>query len=153
VITERRLRAGLVALGVAALIRGAALVLFGLPPRVWLPIAIWLAAGSVVHDLLIAPTSLLLGRILAAGLRHPSGTWIAGNAFRGAWLGLGTAVLVALPLLVGAGHRANPTVIPGRPALNLLLSLALVGTGAGAATAVQLVRAHLPNRREGHRHG
>jgi hypothetical protein len=137
---ERVLRAALIGIGAAALGWGAYLVLFGLPPRVWLPIAIWLAAGSVVHDLLIAPLSLLLGRSLTR-LGRPTGLRIAGNALRGAWLGIGTVLLVGLPLLIGAGRRANPTVIPGRPGLNLALSLALVIIGAGVVIAFNRLRA------------
>ena len=63
---------------------------------------------------------------------RPVGVRVAANALRGAWLGIGTVLLVGLPLLVGAGRRANPTVIPGRPVLNLVLSLTLVIIGAGA---------------------
>jgi len=153
---ERVLRGALIVLGVAASIRGCYLVLFGLPPKVWLPMLVWLAAGVLVHDLLIAPTSLLLGRTfwrllgrIPAGVLGPApvevpgrpvGVRVIANALRGAWLGIGTVLLVGLPLLVGAGQRANPTVIPGRPVLNLFLSLTLVLIGAGAVVVVNLVR-------------
>jgi hypothetical protein len=138
---DRVLRYALITLGVAATLRGAYLVAFGLPPRVWLPMAIWLAAGSAVHDLLLAPGSLLLGRTLGRVLGRKSAVRIAGNALRGAWLGIGTVLLVGLPLLVGARRRANPTVIPGRPVLNLLLSVGLVVTGASLVIALNLIRA------------
>jgi len=128
--TERALRGALIVFGAAASIRGCYLVLFELPPKVWFPMLIWLAAGVLVHDLLIAPMSLLLGRTLR----------ITENAWRGAWLGIGTVLLVGLPLLVGSGRRANPTVIPGRPVLNLLLSLALVIAGAGAVIVLNRAR-------------
>jgi hypothetical protein len=142
---ERALRGALIGLGALVLLRGAYLLLLGLPPRVWFPIALWLAAGSVVHDLLIAPTSLLLGRTLGRTLGRfgrdgRAGLRITGNALRGTWLGIGTVLLVGLPLVVGAGQRANPTVIPGRPLLNLGLSLALVIAGAAAVIAVNLLR-------------
>jgi hypothetical protein len=88
-----------------------------------------------VHDLLIDPASLLLGRVLRRPLRIP----VAGNAIRGAWLGIGTVLLVGLPLVVGAGHRTNPTVIPGRPVLNLFLSLALVLAGAATVIGVSQI--------------
>jgi hypothetical protein len=140
--TDRVLRGVLIGFGVLALARGAWLVLFGLPPRVWFPIVLWLAAGSVANDLLLAPGSLLLGRLLTQRFGRPIVLRVAGNAMRGAWLALGTALLVAAPLLVGARHRANPSVIPGRPGLNLLLSLALVAVGAVAVVIVNLVRVH-----------
>jgi hypothetical protein len=139
---ERATRGALIGLGVAALARGGYQVLFELPPRVWLPMLIWLAAGVLVHDLLIAPTSLLLGRMLGRALRWPVGIRVAGNALRGAWLGIGTVVLVGLPLIVGAGRRGNWTVIPGRPVLNLFLSLALVVLGAGLVIVRNLVHQH-----------
>jgi hypothetical protein len=137
--TERAVRGGLIAVGVLATARGAYLVLFTLPPRQWPAMLLWLAAGIVVHDLLLAPASLGLGRLLG----RPVGLPVAGNALRGAWLGVGTALLVGLPLVVGAGQRANPTVIPGRPGLNLLLSLALVVVGAALVIVVNLVRVNL----------
>jgi hypothetical protein len=135
-ITERMVRGSLIVLGVSALARGVYLVLVDLPPHAWLSILIWLAAGSVVHDLLLAPASLGVGRLLAAVLHRP----VAGNALRGLWLGLGTVLLVGLPVVVGAQHRANPSVIPGRPVLNLAVSLALVLIGAGLMIVLNLVR-------------
>jgi hypothetical protein len=132
---EQVLRIALVVLGVAAIARGITLVLFVIKPAHWIPIGIWLAAGSGVHDLLIAPASLLLGRVLRRPLRIP----LAGNAIRGAWLGIGTVLLVGLPLVVGAGHRTNPTVIPSRPVLNLFLSLALVLAGAATVIGVSQI--------------
>jgi hypothetical protein len=131
VTLETVTRGVLLGLGAAGLARGCYLVLFELPPRVWLPMLIWLAAGVVVHDVFLAPLSLLLGRILVRAIGRPVAIRVAGNALRGAWLGFGTVLLVGLPLLVGAGRRHNWTVIPGRPILNLFLSLALVSIGTG----------------------
>ncbi len=137
---DRVARGALIALGAAALARGGYLVLLELSPKVWFPMLIWLSAGVLAHDLLIAPTSLLLGRMLVKTLGRPTEIRLAGNALRGAWLGTGTVVLVGLPLLVGAGRRANSTVIPGRPVLNLFLSLALVIIGAGLVIIGQALR-------------
>jgi hypothetical protein len=138
---ERALRGALLGLGALVLLRGAYLLLFGLPPRVWLPIALWLALGSVVHDLVLAPTSLLLGRTLGRlGRERRRGLRAAGNALRGTWLGVGTVLLVGLPLVVGAGRRANPTVIPGRPLLNLGVSLALVIAGSAVVIVINVLR-------------
>ena len=129
-------RGVLIVLGVLALARGAWLVLLGLPPRVWLPIGLWLAVGVAANDLVLSPISLLLGRLVIRRVVPR----VAGNALRGAWLALGAVLLVAGPLLVGARHRANPSVIPGRPGLNLLLSLVLVVTGTAAVIAANLLR-------------
>jgi hypothetical protein len=138
--SDRIVRGALIGLGVLAVARGAWLVLVGLPPRVWLPIGLWLAVGIVANDLVLAPVSLLLGRLLKNRFGRPVVLRVAGNALRGAWLALGTVLLVAGPLLVGAGQRANPTVIPGRPGVNLLLSLALVAAGTSAVILVNLLR-------------
>ena len=134
--TERTIRGALIVLAALATARGGYLVLFTLPPRQWPAMLLWLAVGVVIHDVVLAPASLGLGRLLRAVLARRA----VGNALRGAWLGAATVVLVGLPLVVGARHRANPTVIPGRPVANLLLSLALVAAGA---VAVSLVRAGL----------
>ncbi len=129
-------RGVLILLGLAAMARGASLVLhMHFQFLQYRSIVFWLAAGSVLHDGLIAPASLLLGRVLRRPLLGP----VTGNAARAAWLALGAVVIIGLPLiggsgkipfLGGTGHRNNPTVIPGRPLLNITISLALLVGGA-----------------------
>jgi len=109
-------------LGAAALIRGGYLMITTVKPIQWLWSGVWLAAGIVVHDAVIAPVTLLLGRVLRPG-----------NAVRFGWLTAGTFVLLSVPLIQGAAVRRNPTVIPDRPWVSLLISLALVAAGVTAA--------------------
>jgi hypothetical protein len=108
----------LVLLGLALLARGGFYVLTIVKPAQWIPTAIWLGAGIVIHDAFIAPVTLALGRVLRPGA-----------ALRFAWLAGGTVVLLSIPLLEGAKVRRNSTVIPGDPATNLLVSLGLVAIG------------------------
>lgn len=145
ITSERAFRAGLLVAGVLIAARGAYLVLnFHLQFQQYRSIVLWMAAGSVLNDLIIAPTSLLLGRLLRTPLRSP----IVGNAVRGAWLATGVTIALGLtliggsgtlPVLGGRGQRANPTVIPGRPVLNIALSLVLLIAGAAAVAGASLL--------------
>jgi hypothetical protein len=145
ITVERVFRAALILTGVLIASRGAYLLLHAhLMFLQYRSIVLWLAAGSVLHDLLIAPASLLLGKLLHKPLlRSP----IVGNAVRAAWLGFGAAIVIGLPLIGGAGklpilggrgQRANPTVIPGRPVLNLAISIALLIAGAAVVAGLSL---------------
>jgi hypothetical protein len=70
--------------------------------------ATWLAGGVVAHDFILAPVVLGAGWLL---LRLPP-PWVRGPATAGAVI-LGTATLVALPVLGGWGRRAdNPSLLP-----------------------------------------
>lgn len=118
-------RVVLFALGGLALVRGAWLLLFDVPPRDWPYVLLWLSLGVVVHDGLLAPMSAAVGG--AAVPRLPERwRWVV----RGAWLAAGSVLLVGLPLVVGARHRANPSVIPQDPVASLALAVALVLAGA-----------------------
>jgi hypothetical protein len=129
-------RVSLVVAGCLALARGAYLVLFTLPPSSWLAIGLWLAIGVAAHDAVLAPLSLALGRALRPVLARPG----LGGPLRGAWLATGTVLLIGATLTVGATHRANPTVLPGHPALNVLLALALIAAGTTLAVLLNLSR-------------
>lgn len=99
-----------VAMGAA----GAALGLYGLvlllsrqDPRQWLEVAVWLAAGVVAHDAvlsaLVVGACLLGARLLPAPWRAPAAVALV------VW---GTLTVVAVPVLVGGGARAdNPTLL------------------------------------------
>ena len=69
--------------------------------------AVWLAGGVVLHDAVLAPATLAVCALGAAVLP----TWARGPAVAGL-LVLGTLTLVAVPVLVRAGARAdNPTLL------------------------------------------
>jgi hypothetical protein len=116
------------ALGAAALARGGYLLVSLITPRQWPEIGAWLIGGVLIHDLLIAPVSVLLGRILRPGA-----------ALRAGWLAAGTVLLVGFPLVKGAQRRANPTVNPGSPVLHIAIALGLVLAGVLVSLAVRSV--------------
>lgn len=106
-------RAVFAAAGVALLLRGGLIVLDTIRPGQWPEILIWFAGGIVVHDAVIAPLTLLLGRLLRPGAVIAAG-----------WMAAGVVLLLAYPLLQGAQVRQNPTVIPQAPSLGLVRALA-----------------------------
>jgi hypothetical protein len=124
-VSVRTSRIVLGILGGLALARGGWLLLTDVPPHSWPFVVLWLALGLAVHDGLIAPASAAIGH---ATLPRLPATWRL--ALRGAWLAAGSVLLIGLPLLVGAGHRANPSVIPQDPASSLIAAIALVLLGA-----------------------
>jgi hypothetical protein len=69
--------------------------------------AIWLASGVVLHDFVLAPIALVLvavgGRLVPTGFRAPA---VAGLVV------LGTATVLATPVLLGMGERPdNPSLL------------------------------------------
>jgi hypothetical protein len=119
----------LVAIGFALLFRAGYLFKTTVKSSQWPEIAVWLAGGVVLHDALIAPITLLLGRFVRPG-----------PVLRAGWLGAGVAVLLAYPLLKGAALRRNPTVIPEAPGPDLVKVLILVAVGMLLAVVIARVR-------------
>jgi hypothetical protein len=122
-------RAGFVLLGLALLARAAVLFHTTVKSSQWPEIALWLAVGILLHDVLIAPVTLLLGRFLRPG-----------PVVRAGWLGAGVAVILAIPLLKGAQFRRNPTVVPDAPGPELLKVLLVVALGMLVAWGLGRVR-------------
>jgi hypothetical protein len=141
-VSVRTSRAVLGLLGIGALARGGWLLLTDVPPRSWPYVLLWLALGVVVHDGLVAPASAALGA--GALPRLPAGWRLA---VRGAWIAAGSMVLIGLPLLIGARHRANPSVIPQDPAVSLGAAVLLVVAGAAITGVALVVRAHVHSGR------
>ncbi|MER6098873.1 hypothetical protein ABT154_24090 [Streptomyces sp. NPDC001728] len=118
------------AAGIALMAFGGALL--GEQPRPW-STALWLAAGVLVHDGLIAP--LVLAVAAAVGVvagRPPRGV------ARAALIVAGSVTVVALPGLLSPGGVANPTVPPLDYSRNWLLAMAAVAvttTGYAGARA------------------
>jgi len=99
-------------------------------------VLVWLAGAVALHDALIAPLVLLIGRLLVRGrLRGP---------VRGALLVAGALTLVALPPLLRPGSRANPSVLPLDYPRNWLITLAAV---AAVTVVYAAARAVLRARR------
>jgi hypothetical protein len=115
------------ALGLAVLARGVYLLNTTVKSSQWAEIGLWLLAGLVLHDAVIAPLTLLLGRVL-----RPA------TALRAGWLAAGSVVLLSIPLFEGAKVRRNPTVIPGSPLAHVAIALTLVAAGTVIAALVRL---------------
>ncbi|GHF82807.1 hypothetical protein GCM10018787_34550 [Streptomyces thermodiastaticus] len=95
-------------------------------------VLVWLAGAVALHDALIAPLVLLIGRLLVrGGLRGP---------VRGALLVAGALTLVALPPLLRPGPRANPSVLPLDYPRNWLITLAAVAAVTVVYAAARAVR-------------
>lgn len=115
------LRAALIAVGLAAGVYGAILVL-DFQPRTIVLIAVWAGAGVIVHDFVFAPLCATVG-------------WTARRLIKGRWwtpvvvAALCSTVLVALAIPVYSSQGAkpdNPTVLDRNYPLGLGLALALV---------------------------
>ncbi|MFG2976474.1 hypothetical protein ACGFYY_26265 [Streptomyces sp. NPDC048331] len=89
-------------------------------PELW-RIAVWSAAGVLVHDGLIAPLIIGVGALCAA----------AGPRLRGvpraALVVAGSLTLIALPPLLRPGGVANASVLPLDYPRNWLLAMAVIG--------------------------
>ncbi|MFE0509101.1 hypothetical protein [Streptomyces sp. NPDC058964] len=102
--------AGVVLMGV-----GASLLIDVRDPS---DVLVWLGGAVVLHDALIAPLVLLVGLALTrGGARGP---------MRGALLVAGALTVVALPVLLRPGPRANSSVLPLDYLRNWLIALVAV---------------------------
>jgi hypothetical protein len=95
------------AAGVAVALYGALLLLTRQEPGQWLEVGLWLGAGVAVHDFglsaLVAGSCLAGSRLLPPPWRGPAAIALV------VW---GACSVVAVPVLIGAGARAdNPTLL------------------------------------------
>ncbi|AXB45352.1 hypothetical protein [Amycolatopsis albispora] len=103
--------------GIAALVYGVALLV----PLADVSVGLWLVAGPLVHDLLLAPVVALAGYALSR-----SGPLLVGGALTG------VLCLLAIPLLWrDHGTPPSPGLHDGNPWLGLGLTLAAVWLGIG----------------------
>jgi hypothetical protein len=124
------LRGALIGVGLLLLARGAWVAATTIPSVDRIHVLIWFALGVVVHDGLLAPVSVVLGRLALPRL-PVSARWGAR-----ALLAWGAAVLIiGLPLVHQAPVRENPTVEIGHPLTGLYVALAL---GVAVVAAVQV---------------
>ncbi|WP_083983912.1 hypothetical protein [Actinomadura hibisca] len=81
--------------------------------------AIWFGGAVLVHDLLFAPAVLLAGAV------------VTHRRTRAALVVAGAVTLVALPMVLGLGKRAdNPSILPLPYGRNLLIVLAVIAVAA-----------------------
>jgi hypothetical protein len=129
------------AAGVALGLYGLVLLLSRQDPGQWLEVAVWLAAGVVVHD--AALSGLVIGACLLGSRLLPQ-PWRAPAAI--ALVVWGALSVVAVPVLVGGGVRAdNPTLLD-RPYVATWWAVSAIVVGLVAVAG--LVRARRP-RAEG----
>ncbi|WP_369387653.1 hypothetical protein AB5J72_08585 [Streptomyces sp. CG1] len=127
-VTVLRLLAG--AAGLALMGVGASLLLDR--QRDLMGVLEWLGGAVVLHDALVAPLMLLVGLVLVrGGVRGP---------IRGALLVGGALTVVALPVLLRPGPRANSTVLPLDYPRNWLLTLVAVATFTALLVVAKEVR-------------
>ncbi|MFE3032173.1 hypothetical protein ACFXKY_11020 [Streptomyces canus] len=92
-------------------------------------VLVWLGGAVALHDVLIAPLVLLAGLLLVRGrVRGP---------VRGALVVMGALTVVALPVLLRPGRRANASVLPLDYPRNWLIALAVVATVTALVPAVR----------------
>lgn len=133
-MTGLRVLVGL--LGLAATAYGA-LALLDLGVQNLVDTSVWLIAGVLLHDAVLAPLTIGVGVLLAAVLRGgPSPRWI--GPFVGAGVVLATVTVVAVPVLGRFGARPdNPTLLDRPYVLGWLVLAALTLLGAAGAVAVR----------------
>jgi hypothetical protein len=133
----RGTRVALVAIGVAGLVAGAALLVTTVRPSGIGGLAVWLVAALVLHDGVLAPAAFAANRLLrGAGARIPPAVLAV---LQGA-----VVVGVVLTLMVLPEIRAkqlgprNPTVLPFDYGLRLGLLWVVLAVLAGAVCTVLL---------------
>lgn len=112
------------------LARGAWVAVTTIPSVDRIHVVIWFALGVVVHDAVLAPVSVLLGRLALPHL-PVAGRWAARALF--AWAA--TVLIIGFPLVHQSPRRANPTVEFGHPFVGLCVAMAL---GVAVVAAIQI---------------
>jgi hypothetical protein len=101
-------------------------------------VAVWLAAGVVLHDFVLAPLVIVAAAVAARLLPSPA----RGPATVGLVV-LGSVTLLAVPVLGRFGARAdNPTLLDRPYVAGWLVLAGLVLTGVVVATVLRARRGH-----------
>ncbi len=92
--------------------------------------AVWLIAGVIAHDGLLAPVVVVLGVMMVRALPR----WARGPVV-GGFVVLGSATIMAIPVLGRFGARAdNPSLLDRNYTAGWLVLAALVVAGVAAAS-------------------
>ncbi|MFI1397895.1 hypothetical protein [Streptomyces sp. NPDC020681] len=124
------------ALGAASLGYGAWLLYDG---GQYADVAIWLAGAVVLHDGIIAPLVLAVGLLLAF--------MPARGTLRAALIVAGSLTVIALPLLLRPGAKANSSVLPLDYGRNLLIAIGAVAVLTAALLVMRRLRSFVADRR------
>ncbi len=140
-------RAGLAVAGCAVMAYGAWGLFLSHQVGHRTAVVVWLTAGLLGHDAVLAPAVFMLCWAGAHLLPSKAIPWAAGAALAG-----GSALFVALPAVLRKGHGHNPTLLPLDYARNTVIVLAVIVlaavVGAGAAAASGAARRHMAAGRE-----
>jgi hypothetical protein len=132
-------RLAILGVGVALMGVGAVVGLTSIPQRQWPGVVLWLAGGVAVHDVILAPTAVLLG---LAVLPRVEPRWRA--PLRAGALGAAVLAIFAVVIVGAAGRRRNASVVPVAPTTSLLaagallLAAVIAGAGVGALTRTRV---------------
>jgi hypothetical protein len=106
-------------------------------------VLVFLAAVLVAHDAVLLPAVLAAGALISRFV--PAG---ARGAVRAAAVASLAVTVVALPLVLGFGRRAdNPSLLPRPYGAGLLLILGLIWATAVAWIVARLIHKHLVRSR------
>ncbi|MEJ1154536.1 hypothetical protein [Microbacterium marmarense] len=133
-------RIALITVGILAMVVGAVVFANDVRPDQYLPIATWLVAALIVHDVLIA--GLVFG-VALAGRRAATRVPVAPIVMVQVALALGGIVsLIVIPEIVKAAiGTANPSVLPLNYALNLACFLLVLAVATAAAVGLHALLA------------
>ncbi|MGA5562359.1 hypothetical protein ACPCUV_14450 [Streptomyces platensis] len=98
-------------------------------------VLVWLGGAAALHDGLIAPLVLLAGLVLARGGGRGGVRAGVRGPVRGALTVAGALTLVALPVLLRPGPRANSSVLPLDYWGNWLVAMGVVAVVAAVVVA------------------
>ncbi|WP_315094223.1 hypothetical protein [uncultured Cellulomonas sp.] len=135
-MTETWTTGRLVLLGAGIVLVGVGVVvgLTSVPQGQWPSVLFWLAGGVAVHDAVLAPAAVVLGTLVLP--RVPVG-WRP--ALRAGALGAVVLAIFAVVIVVAAGMRRDPSVVPVPLTTSLVVATSAlvlaVLTGVAVGTA------------------
>lgn len=129
----RAVRAALTTLGLLLLVWGVWVGWTTISGKDRVHVLVWFALGVVIHDGLLAPLSVLLGRFALPHL-PASARWGARALL--AWLA--AVLIIGLPVVRQARRPANPTIEFGHPFVGVCVA---IGLGVAVVAAVELAMA------------
>ena len=98
---EQRIRLLLIAIGIVLALFGTYSFIDAEPVGQWLRVVLWLAAGVVLHDAVVAPLAVALGAVVLRPITSP----VVRRWLRATLLLVTASVVVAVPLLATGGLR------------------------------------------------
>ena len=124
-------RVALIVAGVAVLTFGGFLLWENIPRETYLNLGIWLAAGVILHDVVLAGLVAGGGWFISRYAPDRYRPYIQSGAIIA-----GTVIIMAIPVLIAGGRReANPSLLP----LNYWLNLVIVVLTIAIITAIVAV--------------